>query len=415
MNPKEGKQTGGRRVFLQTASAAIASFAAVPLSSFAAKIKLPATELQSFDNGTRDLVTYPQKRPLMRITTRPPHLETPFSVFNEGIITPNDAFFVRYHLANIPTSIDAASYRLNVGGRVKTPLSLSLAELKAIAPAVEVVAVNQCSGNSRGFSQPRVFGAQLGNGSMGNARWVGVPLRAVLEKAGVMPDAKQVSFNGLDTPVLPSTPDFIKAIDLEHAMSGEPIIAWAMNGTDIPFLNGYPIKLIVPGYSGTYWVKHLSEIEVLDHTFDGFFMATAYRLPDTDCECMPAGTPAGKTHPITQLKVRSFITSLKDNAVVKMGRALEIKGIAFDSGAGIKTVEISQDAGRSWQAAKLGEDIGNYSFRPWSLGIVPARKGSMQILVRATTQRGEIQPLEAKWNPGGYMRNVVESMKIIVA
>lgn len=151
----------------------------------------------TFADGPRPLVTYPQKRPLIRVTTRPPHLETPFSVFNEGPITANDAFFVRYHLANIPLSVDPATYRLTVTGKVNTPLSLSLAELKALAEPVEVVAVNQCSGNSRGFSSPRVFGAQLANGAMGNARWVGVPLRKVLEKAGVAAGSRQVTFNGL--------------------------------------------------------------------------------------------------------------------------------------------------------------------------------------------------------------------------
>ncbi|SMG63907.1 sulfite:cytochrome c oxidoreductase subunit A, partial [methanotrophic bacterial endosymbiont of Bathymodiolus sp.] len=163
------------------------------------------------------------------VHSRPPHLETPFSVFNEGVITSNDAFYVRYHLANFPTLIDEADYRLNIRGAVKNHLSLSLDELKAIAEPVEVVAVNQCSGNSRGYSKPRVFGAQLSNGAMGNAKWTGVPLRAVLEKAGVQIDAKQVVFNGMDKPVLPDTPDFRKALDIEHALSAEPMLAWAMN------------------------------------------------------------------------------------------------------------------------------------------------------------------------------------------
>jgi sulfite dehydrogenase (cytochrome) subunit A len=252
---------------------------------------------------------------LIRVTTRPPHLETPFSVFNEGPNTANDAFFVRYHLANIPLSIDAAAYRVAVKGLVRTPLSLSLDDLKGLGNAVEVVAVNQCSGNSRGFSSPRVFGAQLANGAMGNARWVGVPLKKVLERAGVAAGAKQVTFNGLDTPVLPSTPDFRKALDVQHALGGEPLLAWQMNGQDIPMLNGYPLKLVVPGYFGTYWVKHVSEIEVIDHVFDGhdaFFMTTAYRVPDNDCNCVEPGKTPATTRPISTLPVRSFITSVRD-------------------------------------------------------------------------------------------------------
>ncbi|WP_211464709.1 SorA family sulfite dehydrogenase catalytic subunit [Collimonas silvisoli] len=410
MKYDEGNIISSRRKFLQHAGLAASSLALAPLRGVAA-----ATVSIPVENGERDLIAYPQKRPLMRITTRPPHLETPFSVFNEGPITANDAFFVRYHLANIPTSIDAESYRLMISGRVKRELSLSLAELKSIAPAVEVVAINQCSGNSRAFSTPRVFGAQLGNGSMGNARWIGVPLKAVLEHAGILADAKQVSFKGLDQPVLPSTPEFIKALDIDHALSGEPIIAWSMNGTDIPFLNGYPIKLIVPGYFGTYWVKHLSQIEVLDHVYDGFFMATAYRVPDNDCMCVAAGTAPGKTRPISRLKTRSFITSLHDGSVVQAGRRVELKGIAFDGGSGIKAVDISEDGGQIWKSAALGRDLGKYSFREWRFGMTPSRKGELQLMVRATAQSGEIQPLEATWNPAGYARNVIETTKISVA
>src|SRR6187551_1532539 len=154
-----------------------------------------------FGNGERPLARYPQKRPLIVVTQRPPQLETPFEVYNDGIVTPNDAFFVRYHLAGIPNDIDATTWRLSVKGRVQTPLSLSLADLKQM-DAVEYYAVNQCSGNSRGFFKPRVGGGQLGNGAMGNAKWRGVRLKDVLEKAGVKAGAKQVIFNGLDTPVL---------------------------------------------------------------------------------------------------------------------------------------------------------------------------------------------------------------------
>jgi sulfite dehydrogenase (cytochrome) subunit A len=405
-------RSNDRRLFLRNAGLFAAAAGGWPLSSLA------ATQTQPFANGSRELVTYPQKRPLMRITTRPPHLETPFAIFNEGVLTPNDAFFVRYHLANIPLSIDPATYRLNVRGKVGTELSLSLDDLRNMGSPQEVVAVNQCSGNSRGYAMPRVFGAQLGNGSMGNARWVGVPLRTVLSKAGLMAGAKQVTFNGLDTPVLPATSDFIKALDVDVAMQPEMLLAWSMNGDDIPMLNGYPLKLIVPGYFGTYWVKHLSDIEVLDAPFSGhdaYFMTSAYRLPDTECQCVPPGTAPVKTVPISRLRVRSFITSLKNYAVVRVGRPTLIKGIAFDGGAGIKKVEISQDGGRQWRDAELGNNLGRYSFRPWSFRFIPAALGPAEIRTRATTLSGETQPSEAGWNPAGYARNVIESLNVMVS
>ncbi|MBM5458164.1 molybdopterin-dependent oxidoreductase [Pseudomonas sp. P66] len=396
------------------------AFAASPLANLvnaAGKAGSSASNAEevTFAAGPRPLVQYPQKRPLTLVTTRPPHLETPFAVFNEGPITPNDAFFVRYHLANFPTSIDPDTYRLTIKGSVQTPLSLSLAELKALAEPVEVVAVNQCSGNSRGFSMPRVFGAQLGNGSMGNARWLGVPLKAVLEKAGVKADARQVTFRGLDKPVLASTPEFIKALDIGHALGGEPMIAWSMNGTDLPFLNGYPIRLVVPGYFGTYWVKHLSEIEVLDHTYDGFFMAKGYRVPDNDCLCIAPGTTAAQTKPISKMPVRSFITSVKQGDVLPLDTPVVLKGIAFDGGDGINTVQLSVDGGKSWREAQLGQDLGRFSFREWTLPVTLAHKGATQLMVRATNRAGEVQPLRADWNPGGYRRHVVETSHVTVA
>ena len=202
----------------------------------------------------RPLVTYPQKRPMIGLTSRPPQLETPFSVFNEGAITPNDAFFVRYLLSGVPYYLDPDTYSLEIKGKVDKPIKLSLPEIKQF-DAVELVAVNQCSGNSRGFLSPRVAGGQLGNGAMGNARWKGVPLKALLDKAGVQQGARQVTFDGLDEPVSDKTPDFVKALDIDHARDGEVMLAYAMNGQDLPVLNGFPLRLVVPGYYGTYWVN----------------------------------------------------------------------------------------------------------------------------------------------------------------
>ncbi|WP_313393042.1 molybdopterin-dependent oxidoreductase [Pseudomonas sp.] len=407
----EGSRLSRRRVLRDAFALALATS---PLAGLAKAANERAGDV-SVAAGPRPLVQYPQKRPLTLVTTRPPHLETPFRVFNDGPITPNDAFFVRYHLANFPTSIDPDSYRLTIKGAVDTPLSLSLAELKALGEPVEVVAVNQCSGNSRAFSMPRVFGAQLGNGSMGNARWLGVPLKAVLEKAGVKAEAKQVTFDGLDKPVLATTPDFIKALDIDHAMNGEPMIAWSMNGEDLPLLNGYPIRLVVPGYFGTYWVKHLSEIEVLDHTYEGFFMAKGYRVPDNDCFCVSPGTVPTNTRPIAKLPVRSFITSVGHGDVLPLKQSLVLKGIAFDGGAGISKVEVSIDGGKQWREAALGQDLGRFSFREWTLLINFAHRGATQLMVRATSNAGETQPLRAGWNPGGYRRNVVETTHVTIA
>jgi len=365
-----------------------------------------------FENGERPIVRYPQKRPMIGLTSRPPQLETPFTVFNTGPITPSNAFFVRYHLADVPINIDPDTFTLEVTGKVDRPLKLSLKEIRKLK-ATEIVAVNQCSGNSRGFFNPRVAGGQLGNGAMGNARWRGVPLKAVLDMAGVQAGAKQVTFGGLDAPVMEKTPDFVKALNVDHARDGEVMLAYGMNGEDLPVLNGFPLRLVVPGYYGTYWVKHLNEIGVLDHEFEGFWMKSAYRIPDTPNNSVEPGTAPKATIPINRFTVRSFITSVADGAKLKSGRT-RLRGIAFDGGTGIKEVAISMDGGKTWVPARLGRDLGKYSFREWTLAMnLPP--GSHDLKVRATNNAGDVQPVEPRWNPAGYLRNVIETTRVTAA
>jgi DMSO/TMAO reductase YedYZ molybdopterin-dependent catalytic subunit len=371
-----------------------------------------------FENGERPLVKYPQKRPLIRLTTRPPQLETPFEVFQDGVITPNDAFFVRYHLTQSPPRRELllpGAFQLQIKGKVSKPLTFSIEELKARFENVEVVAVNQCSGNSRGFFQPRVPGGQLGNGAMGCARWRGVRLADVLKAAEPMPEAAQILLNGLDLPALPQTPDFVKSIPFDLGLSSEPVLAFEMNGEPLPWLNGFPLRLVVPGYYGTYWVKHLNEITVIDSEFKGFWMNPAYRIPDDPCAHIPPGTTAKRTIPISRLNVRSFITSPLDGAVLKAGVSQRVRGIAFDGGGQLREVAISSDNGRTWRAADLGPDAGRFAFREWTFSWSPPAPGEYSLLVRATNRLGESQPMEPLWNPSGYMRNVVEATKVTVA
>ena len=362
-------------------------------------------------NGHRELVAFPEKRPLIVLTTRPPQLETPFEVFNDGLITPNDAFFVRYHNAGIPTSIDGDKHVIKIGGNAAgKPFVLTMADLRTQYKPVELVAVNQCSGNSRALFNPRVTGGQLTNGAMGNARWVGVPLKDILARAELKDSAKQVTFDGLDLALMGGG-DFVKALDIAQAMNGEVMVAYQMNGADLPMLNGYPVRLVVPGYYGTYWVKHLSEIQVIDQVFDGFWMKPAYRIPDNACACVEPGTAPAATRPIGRFNVRSFITSVSDGARVNAGSPLAVRGIAFDGGQGIREVAWSADGGQSWREAALGAELGRFSFREFTFGFTP-QAGAHDLRVRAFNRSGESQPMQALWQPAGYMRNVVESVKV---
>jgi sulfite dehydrogenase len=415
MSNDEGSQkkraalNASRRKFIST-GAAVGGLALLGRSAISAAaqkmVELPMV------NGARELATYPQKRELILMTARPVQLETPMSVFNEGVFTPNDAFFVRWHLAGVPTSMDAATFRIKVHGLVKQPLELSVADLKNNYEAVEVAAVCQCSGNSRGLFSPRVAGGEWANGAMGNALWKGVRLRDILNKAGIAPGAVQVKLNGAEGPVLPATPDFIKSLDMDVAMGEDVIVAYSMNGEALPLLNGYPVRLVVPGWYATYWTKMLDDVEVIGKVDENFWMKPAYRIPDNACACMEPGQKGVSMVPINRMDVRSFITSLADGAKVKGGHMHEVKGIAFDGGYGIARVLLSTDGGKNWTETKLGKDYGKYSYREWRAGFTPKAGKHYELACLAVNTLGESQRFTPRWNPAGYMRNVVETVRV---
>src|SRR5690348_13247805 len=230
------------------------------------------------NQSAEQLARFPEKTDLILRTDRPPQLETPLHFFRHDL-TPNEAFYVRWHLEGISTSIDEQAFRLQIEGHVKKPTSLSLADLRGQFETVSLVAVNQCSGNSRSFFEPRVPGGQWRNGAMGNARWTGVRLRDLLDQAGVKGGAVDVAFSGLDHAAMSGTPDFVKALHVDHARDGEVMVAFQMNDAALPVLNGFPVRLVVPGWYATYWVKALNHIRVLPEKFHGFWMDKAYRIP----------------------------------------------------------------------------------------------------------------------------------------
>lgn len=366
-----------------------------------------------FDNGRRELVSdFPQKGAMILQRTRPPLLETPFEVFDHGVFTPNDRFYVRWHLPVIPTDIDPAAFSLQVHGQVRRPLTLTLNELTRGFEPVEIAAVNQCSGNSRGLFAPRVPGAQWSNGAMGNALWRGVRLRDVLDRAGVLPGAAQVRFKGLDSGALAQTPNFLKSLAIDHARDGEVMIAYAMNGEPLPLLNGFPLRLVVPGWFSTYWIKMLQDIEVMDHVDDNYWMSKAYLIPDTPGASIVPGETA-KMVPINRLIPRSFFTNLKEGQ--RLARRALVRGIAFGGDVGVASVWVSPDGGAHYQEAQLLKDFGKYSFRQWEIELHFPAPGPQTLMVKSINTAGVAQPEKANWNGGGYMRNVIESMPVVVA
>lgn len=357
--------------------------------------------------------TFPQKGQMILQRTRPPLLETPFDVFDRGVFTPNDQFFVRWHWSVIPEQVDVATFKLAVRGHVNQTLSLSMADLLAM-PRIELAAVNQCSGNSRGLFQPRIPGGQWANGAMGNAKWTGVRLRDVLARAGVKAGAVAVRFNGLDEPLVEGAPDFMKSLDIDHARDGEVMLAYQMNGEQLPLLNGFPLRVVVPGWFSTYWVKMLSDIEVLDKPDDNYWMKAAYRIPDTVNANVKPDETGFKTLPISRMVPRSFFTNVTDATTIRPGAAVPVRGIAFGGDCGVAQMELSADAGRSWQKTELGSDEGSYSFRQWSTQVTAPASGKLVLMARCTNTRSIVQPAEPNWNGGGFMRNVIESVQLTV-
>jgi DMSO/TMAO reductase YedYZ molybdopterin-dependent catalytic subunit len=404
------KSTTNRRRFLQSAGALGALIAAAPaLADSAVKLDLPGGP------DIRALTTsFPQKGQMILQRTRPPLLETPFAVFDRGVFTPNDQFFVRWHWASIPDQVDVATFKLTIRGHVTQQITLSMEDVLAL-PRVEMAAVNQCSGNSRGLFQPRVPGGQWENGAMGNAKWTGVRLRDVLDRAGVKAGAVAVRFNGLDEPVIDTAPDFMKSLDIDHARDGEVMIAYQMNGEQLPLLNGFPVRLIVPGWYSTYWVKMLSDVEVLNAPDENYWMKTAYRVPDTPYANVKPGETGFKTVPINRMGPRSFFTNLADATTVQREAPVSVRGIAFGGDCGVARVELSADSGQTWQAASLDRDEGAYSFRRWTAQATAPKSGKLTLMARCTNTKSVEQPAVANWNGGGFMRNVIETVRLTVA
>jgi DMSO/TMAO reductase YedYZ molybdopterin-dependent catalytic subunit len=360
------------------------------------------------------LYALPGKLPLIKKTFRPPNFETPVQYFRSAI-TPNRAFFVRWHLAGIP-QVGAADWTLTVGGEsAERELKLSLAQLRKDFKAAEVTAVCQCSGNRRGLFEPHVAGVEWGVGAMGNATWRGVRLKDVLARAGVKGNALEAVFDGADHGAIDKTPDFIKSLPMDMALDENTLIAFEMNGQPLPHWNGFPARLVVPGWTGTYWVKQLTSVKLQPQAEKGFWMNPAYRLPRGRFK-----TPSFKSQlteanePITAMVVNSLVTSLKSGQQIARGKPIDVRGVAWDGGAGIAKVEVSTDTGASWQAARLGKDLGRFSFREFSLSAPTREPGSRVVMARATSGSGETQVEQLIHNPAGYHHNVVQRIYLEV-
>lgn len=403
-----------RRSFLKDTTSGLA---AVGAGLLAPKL-LRAAELSSGTIASARMETLPGKKPLIKRNYRPVNYETPVEYFDQ-VITPNDRFFVRWHLTNVP-EIVTADWKLKIGGEsAEHPFELTMAQLKNDFEPVEIVAVCQCSGNRRGLSEPHVAGVEWGYGAMGNARWKGVRLKDVLAKAGIKSDAVEITFDGAEGPAYDKTPDFNKSVPLWKAMDENTLIAYEMNGEPLPHLNGGPARIVVPGWTATYWMKKVVAINAVSKPLQTFWMNPAYRVPKGMFPTGQRFTSQEKedvpSTPITEIVVNSLITNVKDGQQFRAGTPIVVKGIAWDAGYGINLVEVSTDEGKSWQEATLDQDHGRFSFRAWQFSFSPNKSGKYVVMAKASNRQGGTQVFNLLFNPAGYHNNVVQRIAIQVA
>jgi DMSO/TMAO reductase YedYZ molybdopterin-dependent catalytic subunit len=347
------------------------------------------------------------KERLIVRSIRPEDLETPVSLL-DAWITPNDLFFVRHHL--YAPKVDVNEWKLTVGGEVQNPITLTLDELKR-APKHAVTVTLECAGNGRAFFDPPVAGIQWEKGAVGTARFAGARLADVLNKAVVKPTGQYVAMNGADKP-LGKMPDFIRNIPIKKALDADTILAYEMNGEALPFLHGFPLRVVVPGWEGAYAVKWLTDIQVIEKEYDGFFVKTAYRFPNRPVAPGEVVAPQD-TIPLTGLVVKSFINSPLDGATVATGK-IRMSGFAWAGESNIAKVDVSMDNGSSWFPAKLGKEREHYAWQSFEYEFDISRPGSYLLMSRATDDKGNVQPVAPWWNQSGYLWNVIDKVRINV-
>ena len=391
--PRDRRSRLNRREFLRVAAAA--SFAPSAALAAAVRAKTPA--------GTDGIPN--AKRRMLQLNGYAIDAETPLDALTT-YLTPNDLFFVRHHWN--PMYPGVRTWKLAVDGEVETPLALTLADLKRL-PRTTVTCILQCAGNGRGLFRPTVPGVQWKYGAVGNARWAGVRVADILEKAGVKATGKHLHTFGSDKPP-ENVPPFSRSIEMEKALS-DCILAYEMNGEPLSQLHGAPARLVVPGWAGDHWMKWATRLSPQPEPQKGFYMDTAYRFPRSPGEPGVVFKPE-EMEPVKELAVKSNIVDAP--AAAKVGKGIELRGFAFSGAPDISKVELTDDDGSTWFEARLAAEHDPWAWRLWSLRYVPKAPGTLRLAARATDSKGSIQPKEAVWNQSGYLHNAWHTVEIEV-
>jgi DMSO/TMAO reductase YedYZ molybdopterin-dependent catalytic subunit len=329
---------------------------------------------------------------LIYLSREPINAETPLER-QVGVITAASHHYVRDHFT-IPSAPD----HIVIEGAVRTPLRLGLDDIRSL-PRRSLVVTLECAGNGRAYLDPPVPGEQWRTGAVGTAEWSGTPLRSVLEMAQPLDTAVEVLCIGADAGTPAGTHariSYERSLPIADALRQDVLIAYAMNGSDLPPEHGAPLRVIVPGWYGMASVKWLARVRLLERRFEGFFQAERYVVGD---------------RPLREIAPRALIAWPRDGE--RLGeRPFEARGYAWSGRGDIARVEISIDGGGTWRDATLDQGIGNYAWRPWHADVTPRASGPLVLVARAVTTGGAIQPQEEVRNERGYENNAARPVRI---
>ena len=356
-----------------------------------------------------DLRVQSESSDLIPVSEDPVCSESPLTSLDTWI-TPTERFYIRNHFSDVP-NLDPSTWRLAIEGEVRQPLTLSLSDILAM-PSKELASTMECAGNSRSYVTPPAEGLAFRHGAVSTARWKGVPLNLLLERAGLKDAAVEVVFEGADygreeEDGVAFDLAYRRSLLVEKARHPDVLLAYEMNGEALPVHHGFPLRLVVPRWYAMASVKWLTRVNVLDRPFDGFFQQRRYVMINEGRE------DSLERKPVTTLKVKSLITSPRHGEVVQPG-ACAIRGFAWSGEGEVDKVEVSTDGGRNWQeAALLGEPDPN-TWRQWGFTWQALYPGHYILMARATDSAGNTQPDAIPWNFRGYANNGIHTIAVEV-
>ncbi|MBX2078504.1 sulfite oxidase [Campylobacter peloridis] len=401
-----------RRGFLKNLGITLlgaSALANVSLDNYFLGSKVLAKELDTFKiEGKKDVIYHGQ---------RPMTAETQIYALDSDFTKPEN-FFVRNN--GIPPELSVIKekmkkgWTLEIGGEsVKNAKTYTLDELKKKFKHYTYALTLECGGNGRGEVIPSTKGTQWGYGAVACGRWTGVRLKDILEDCGIKDDAVYIGYYGIDTKLNGEEASPIsRGVPMKKAMQDETLIAWAYEGKDIPWINGYPLRLVCGGYPASASGKWLSKIVVRNKVHDGEKMETSYKVPVNPVK--PGDfTTKGEMKIIESMPVKSIITNIKNNDKIKANKKFEVRGKAWAGELEVSEVYISNDYGVTWTKAKVEKPLNRLAWQKWSAQISIPTKGYYEIWARAIDNKGNSQPMVlAQWNPNGYINNACHRVNV---